>query len=262
MSAPTSSGPWRPSQPSVPWHLFTQDPRTRAAAPLRASDRDRAVVTDVLAEAYADGRLTREEYDERAAAAIGAKTLGDLPPLLADLAPTEGAPASRDELLLRDPEALRSQAVSRFEHQRREALWGFLLPTLICWTIWIATSFGSGGFAPYFPWPIFVTLGTGGVAARMLFNKQGMIAEQQRQLERKLEKRVRRQRALEAGTSGSAATSTDQRADDPDDDLDGGPDDDPGDDWVADQGDDRPSGRSRAGRPHPPQHHRHDHRRR
>jgi hypothetical protein len=260
MSVPMTSGPWRPSQPSVPWHLFTQDPRTPAAAPLRASDRDRAVVTDVLAEAYADGRLTREEYDERAAATMGAKTLGDLPPLLADLAPTGGAAMSQDELVLRDPQSLRAQAVARFESRRREALWGFLLPTLICWTIWIATSFGPHGFEPYFPWPIFVTLGTGGNAARMLFNKEGMIAEQQRQLERKLEKRVRRQRALEAGTADparpddgrglAAPEDSYDRDDDPEDD----PADDAADDAEDDPADDRPGDWSR--------HHRHDHRRR
>ena len=234
MSTPVPSG--APGSPA-PWQDFTQDPRTPAGAALRASDRDRAVATDVLAEAYADGRLTREEYDERSGAASAAKTLGDLVPPLSDLVAVDAVPVSRDELVLRDPEALRAQAVARFESQRREALWGFLVPSLICWAIWLFIAIGPHGFQPGFPWPIFVTLGTGGNAARMLFNREGMIAEQQRQLERKLEKRVRRQQALESGSPSSAAWVDDDASDEDD----------------ADDGrDDRPSR-------HP---HRHDHRRR
>ena len=47
------------------WDRFPHDPRLEANGPLRASDRDRDVVTDVLATAYSEGRLTREELDER-----------------------------------------------------------------------------------------------------------------------------------------------------------------------------------------------------
>ena len=54
----------------VPGRDFTEDPRRPDAAALRASDRDRDVVLGVLAEGYADGRLTKEEYDERAGAAV------------------------------------------------------------------------------------------------------------------------------------------------------------------------------------------------
>ena len=61
------------------WERFPHDPRLAANAPLRASDRDRDVVTDVLATAYSEGRLTREELDERSDRAASAKTLGELP---------------------------------------------------------------------------------------------------------------------------------------------------------------------------------------
>ncbi len=47
------------------WASFQHDPRDPAAAPLRASDADRNVVHGLLTEAFADGRLDREEYDER-----------------------------------------------------------------------------------------------------------------------------------------------------------------------------------------------------
>lgn len=39
----------------------------------------------MLADHFAEGRLTTDEYDERVASALGAKTLGDLRPLFEDL---------------------------------------------------------------------------------------------------------------------------------------------------------------------------------
>ena len=77
----------------VPWGQFTADPRRPESAPLRASDRDRDVVLGVLGEAYADGRLTKEEYDERSDRAAAARTLGDLPALIRDLVPDRPATA-------------------------------------------------------------------------------------------------------------------------------------------------------------------------
>ncbi len=52
---------------------------------LRAADRDRDQVADILREQYALGRLTLEEYDERSATAIAAKTMGELRALTVDL---------------------------------------------------------------------------------------------------------------------------------------------------------------------------------
>ena len=59
---------------------------------MRASDRDRAVIETVLADAFAEGRLTRAEYDERAEAALASRTLGDLVPLVEDLPVVGPAP--------------------------------------------------------------------------------------------------------------------------------------------------------------------------
>ena len=67
------------------WASFQHDPRDPAVASLRAADADRDIVHNVLTEAFADGRLDREEYDERTAATMQARTLGQLPPLVADL---------------------------------------------------------------------------------------------------------------------------------------------------------------------------------
>jgi Domain of unknown function (DUF1707) len=52
---------------------------------MRVSDADRERVTARLREHFAEGRLTREELDERVTAALNAKTVGDLRPLMADL---------------------------------------------------------------------------------------------------------------------------------------------------------------------------------
>jgi hypothetical protein len=188
---------------SVPWHEFTVDPRRPDAAGLRASDRDRELVSQVLVEAYADGRLTREEYDERGERTAAARTLGDLPPLVADLAPMSPVPSARDAAALADRDALHRQAVAQFTAQRAHALVGFLVPTLICWSIWFFASFQHNAH-PGFPWPLFVMLGTGGNALRVLLNKQGLIAEEERRLERRLEKRLERQerRRLEGPGAG------------------------------------------------------------
>ncbi len=52
---------------------------------LRISDADREAAVDLLAEQYAVGRLTREEFDERSDAVWSARTRGDLAPVFADL---------------------------------------------------------------------------------------------------------------------------------------------------------------------------------
>lgn len=57
---------------------------------MRASDADRDIVLRTLADAYAEGRLDRSEYDERADAVTAAKTLGELPVVLDDLVPMTG----------------------------------------------------------------------------------------------------------------------------------------------------------------------------
>jgi hypothetical protein len=52
---------------------------------IRVSDQDRQCVVELLSEAYAVGRLSREEFDERFAAAYSARTCGELRDLTADL---------------------------------------------------------------------------------------------------------------------------------------------------------------------------------
>jgi hypothetical protein len=56
-----------------------------AGGNLRASDADRDQVATVLSTAYAEGRLTREEHDERVDQLMAAKTFDDLIPITRDL---------------------------------------------------------------------------------------------------------------------------------------------------------------------------------
>lgn len=63
-----------------------------AGGNLRASDADRDHVATVLSTAYAEGRLTREEHDERLDQVMQAGTFDELMPITADLVPV-GPPA-------------------------------------------------------------------------------------------------------------------------------------------------------------------------
>src|SRR5215470_11421977 len=60
---------------------------------IRTSDADRDRAAARLRDHFAEGRLTREELDERLAAALNAKTHGDLRRVLADLPEPGPVPA-------------------------------------------------------------------------------------------------------------------------------------------------------------------------
>lgn len=66
-------------------------PPATPAQLLRASDADRDEVAHALGIAFAEGRLTRLEHDERLSQAMAAKTLGELAPLTHDLRPVSAA---------------------------------------------------------------------------------------------------------------------------------------------------------------------------
>jgi Domain of unknown function (DUF1707) len=58
---------------------------------IRASDRDRDEAAEILRDAYAAGRLNREELDERSLTAYAARTWGELDDVTADVpAPPPG----------------------------------------------------------------------------------------------------------------------------------------------------------------------------
>ena len=177
---------------SSPWEQFAHDPRRNPD--LRASTADRSTVCDFLAEAYADGRLDREEFEERTDAANAAKTLGQLPPLLSDLAPDvdpqKSALAGLNKDIPLTREEIDAAALEHYRSQRRKALLGIVAgPVGICVAIWAFTSIVSGTVIWF--WPLFVILGTGlgsfGVLARrdeIIDAKRVKLTEQaRRQLE-------------------------------------------------------------------------------
>jgi Domain of unknown function (DUF1707) len=181
------------------WDEFEWDPRSAQHGSLRASDADREVVHRVLGGAYADGRITREEFDERSEAVLAARTLAELPPLISDLVPVAALPVRRAELA-GDPAALQGQAVAAYRSDVREAAWGFVSASVVCWVIWGVTS-GLGGF----PWPVFVMLGTGLHLLRLLVMRGDQIEEQRKRLERKERKALEDQRrSLDSGSDGDS----------------------------------------------------------
>lgn len=177
------------------WDEFAFDPRSSQYGGLRASDADREVVHRALGGAYADGRLTREEFDQRSDAVLRARTLAELPALLADLIPVPEQPA-RVPATSGDAAELQARAVAAYRSNVREAAWGFVSASLVCWVIWGVTS-GPGGF----PWPVFVMLGTGLNLLRLLVMRGNEVEEQRRRLERKAGHALKGQqrRGIESG---------------------------------------------------------------
>jgi Domain of unknown function (DUF1707) len=185
----------RGGSPEEVWSRFAHDPRDPATAVLRAADADREIIHRVLGDAFADGRLDREEYDERSSAVWEARTLGDLPPLVADLVP-ERTPVVHPKagLLFASAADLQRMAVQRWEEARRHALVGFVGSTLVCWAIWAATSLDDGDFNPYFPWPLIVMAVSLANLVKTMVSRREIVASEVQRLERKQAKLLKYQR--------------------------------------------------------------------
>jgi hypothetical protein len=110
------------------------------AAEMRASDADRDAILSELSEHFQAGRLTAEEFDERAGQALAARTHGELRNLLRDLPAARPGP--------RVPAATSSAASP--QRPWRPAL----LPVAALAVIGIAvvTSVGAGHHRPGFLW--------------------------------------------------------------------------------------------------------------
>jgi hypothetical protein len=172
------------------WARFEHDPRSPQGARLRASDRDRDVALEVLGEAFADGRLDHQEYDERSTAVTTAKLLGEVRPHLEDLVPDQPgtAPATRPGQLVRPD--IHQQAVAKWASDRREAAMGLVGLSVLLWTIWAVTMFGE------FPWPLFPMGFALMNLVRVIANKRDIIEEHVRSLEKKERKELKRREEL------------------------------------------------------------------
>jgi hypothetical protein len=160
------------------WESFRLDPRQPGNASMRASDADREIVRVVLAEAYADGRLTHEEYDERLNTLYGGRTIGELPALVTDLVPTTEqsstpVPAS--------PADLRARGKRKWRRDVEGAFSAFLVPSIICTVIWIASTRG-------FFWPAFPMLFLGINLIRTIVQRETIIEHEVVQLEKQAAK--------------------------------------------------------------------------
>jgi Domain of unknown function (DUF1707) len=116
--------------------------------PIRASDQERESVVDVLRDAFTDGRLTFDEFEERTAAAYAAKTWTDLRELTSDLPaqPLLGAGLARRPQEY-GPGPL--QAIPpgiRPRRTRRDRPFDRVLPVLFVWIL-ISAAAGSPDIA-------------------------------------------------------------------------------------------------------------------
>jgi Domain of unknown function (DUF1707) len=113
--------------------------------PIRASDQERESVVDVLRDAFTDGRLTFDEFEERTASAYAATTWTQLRELTSDLPaqPLLGAGLSPR------PQAGQPQAIppaGRPRGVRRDRPFDRVLPVLFVWIV-IAAAAGSPSIA-------------------------------------------------------------------------------------------------------------------
>ena len=148
------------------WESFRLDPRQPGHASMRASDADREIVRGVLADAFADGRLTREEYDDRLNTLYGSRTLGEVSSLLTDLVPLDAPPMAPAPLRRAD---YRTRGARKWRKDVEESLAAFLVPSIICTVIWIAAT-GRGFF-----WPVFPVLFLGINLIKTIVNRESVI---------------------------------------------------------------------------------------
>jgi len=112
--------------------------------PIRASDKERESVVDVLRDAYTDGRLTLDEFEERTSAAYASKTWTDLRELTGDL-PIEPVLGVDLPQWRPRPVPVAQQMVPSVPRPRnagRDRPLGRLLPVIFVW-IMIAAAAGS-----------------------------------------------------------------------------------------------------------------------
>lgn len=160
------------------WQSFRLDPRDTQHAALRASDADRSLVSSLLAEAYADGRLTAEEYDERESANLAARTLGELPPLLSDLVtPTGQAPSV---VVARTHAELRRAATREQLHEIVSVAVGSSSIFFVCLVVWLFTGADVHSF-----WPVWTLIPTVLATAPTILGARAMIDTKTKRLERK-----------------------------------------------------------------------------
>lgn len=120
-----------------------------------ASDAERDTVADRVRTAYAEGRLTGEELDQRLTQALRARTRGALLPVTADLPPA-GAHRTAPALAPMAP-------ASAARRRGMQVNWPvYAASAAVCLGIWATVALLGGG--TYF-WPLWVLIPWGPVLA-------------------------------------------------------------------------------------------------
>jgi hypothetical protein len=116
---------------------------------IRASDVDRQRAVDQLRHHLGDGRLSIDEFEERAAQAYAARTVADLSPVLADLPVVRagGGPPVRDRRRESRPRPMHGPLAST---AYRIHLYTWPVLSLFWIVIWLATG-ADGSFWPIYP---------------------------------------------------------------------------------------------------------------
>jgi len=151
---------------------------------IRASDRDRQEVVDLLRGALADGRLKMDEFEDRVGLAYRAVTYGDLVPLCADL-PAAGSKT--------EPEAARPALAAPDRISQRGVFADLPMTLRVLWTIWLTAvsinvvvwALVSGTTAQLaYPWPLWVAGPYGAalfaVSAGVMLLRHGRAVRRQR----------------------------------------------------------------------------------
>lgn len=117
---------------------------------MRAGDSDRDTAREILTEAYAQGRIDRQEYDQRIESTLQAHYLGQLVPVLNDISvtPLDQSPARSN---------LTEPARRSFWQRRSGAVKSAVFVVGITNLVWLWTSITSGHLTYY--WPMWPALG-------------------------------------------------------------------------------------------------------
>lgn len=180
--------------PQDVWGQFAHDPRQPAYAGLRAGDEDREVVYRTLGEAYAMGRLSRDEHDERTEYASRARTLGDLPAVLMDLVVVQHPPPPMPPPMPARPiphsglqaQQLREGAEKLVATRLRRQWSGVAVAVLLC--LMLASLTGPTSIII----PLIVTILLGGRAINHQSRRAELVQQEQGRLERQVADQLRR----------------------------------------------------------------------
>lgn len=137
------------------WDGFRRDPRRHEHAGLRAAESDREAARGLVSQAYADGRLDRDELEVRVERLNGRLNLGQLALLLSDLEPATPPPGEASGGVARPRSPSLQDAVVA------------LGSTLVCLLVWQVS--GRGFF-----WPLWVIVYTGLPVAAALVGWPGL----------------------------------------------------------------------------------------